>query len=650
MKRYILSVLLAAMAFTASAQAQQDTSYSEKFEKLLEQRFEANRKQRDQQIRALTTKEAVEARQRRIQEKFVELMGGLPSERSPLNAQVTSKLERDAYTVEKVVFESLPGFRVTANLYLPKKGSAPFPVILGTAGHSDVGKAADTYQSVWTTMASRGVAVFAFDPVGQGERSEYLDPATGKHTVNAGVPQHNIAGMQSLLVGHAIARYFVWDGIRAVDYLLTRKEIDPKRIVVAGNSGGGTQSAYLGIADARLAGVISSCYPTTWRHLWATPGPQDAEQVIPGWIAEHLDFSDFMIAVAPKPFLISSAEKDYFAIEGSNQTYAESKAIYEVLGAANSIRQVTANQPHGWSNPLREQAYTWFAESFQAPGVAGPEGKLKLEEPSVLNVTPTGQLLTSMGTRTVRELTRDIARKLAVQRQREQASKPLNAAAIRKALQMRTLAKGPVANSKGKSNQDGVSVERLDLPAVLYVPAGGSKEAVVFASSAGKESSSLGSSALQLAQGGKVVLAVDPRGMGEVGPVRKTGGYAALYQMSARGWLLNESLAGMQVNDVLAAMRYLRTRKEAKSAKVHVVGQGTAGPIALLAAAIDGKVESVTTENAIRSYMDLLEADVYKDMENLIVPGILKTLDLPEVAQLIGKDKVKVLNPVQFEK
>lgn len=663
MKGYILAVLLAVAICGGCSQPQGDSgngkNYAEIFDQLLAKRLEENRLERDRQIAALTTKEAIETRQARIREQFVSLMGGLPEERTPLNAKVTGIVDREAYTIEKVVYESMPGFKVTANLYLPKKGSGPFPVILGTAGHSDVGKAANTYQSVWITMASRGVAVFAFDPVGQGERSEYLDPSTGKDFVRSGVPQHNLAGMQSLLTGQAIARYFVWDGIRAVDYLLTRKEVDPQRIVVAGNSGGGTQSAYIGVAEPRLAGVIASCYPTNWRHLWDEPGPQDAEQVFPGWIAGHFDFSDFMISFAPRPYLISSAERDYFEIEGARQTYEESKKIYGVLGAADAIQQITADEPHGWSQPLREKAYTWFAAAFAVPDLAGPEIDLKLEDPKELEVTPTGQLLTSLGTRTVRDITRERARDLAAKRRQAQINAPLQADAIRKALQMRQLNGVPPATAKGASTESGIAVERLDLeteagllvPAVLYLPGGeGRKDAVVFVSSAGKESGELGTSALDLAKAGKVVLAIDPRGIGESAHPKKEGGYSLLYQLSARGWLLNESLAGMQVNDILAALRYLRSRPEAEPSKVELVGHGTAGPLALFAAAIDGNIQSVTTESAIRSYGELVEADVYQGMENLIVPGILEALDLPEVAALIGENKVKAVKPVEFPK
>lgn len=632
--------------------------YVSQLNQLLENRFEANRVERDRTLAAITSKQQVQARQQRVRDRFIAELGGLPTTKSPLKAQVTGTIDREGYTIEKVIFESLPGYKVTANLYLPKSGKKPFPAVLGTAGHSATGKAGETYQAVWVSLARRGWAVFAFDPPAQGERFEYLDLKTGKNTVGPGVPQHNMTGMQCLLTGQNIARYFVWDGIRAFDYMLTRKEIDPKRIVVAGNSGGGTQSAYLGVADPRLAGVISSCYPTSWRELWKGPGPQDAEQVTVPWIAEGFDFSDFVLAAAPKPYLLSSALKDFFPIAGARVTLAESKRFYRILGDEERMHQVTADEPHGWSKPLREQAYAWLGQWFGMPGMATPEAKVVLESPQTLAATPTGQLQTSVGSRTTRDLNRDRAKTLKKQREERQRQSPLTVAAIRRTLGMRDLRGVPAANSKGKSAEGAVSVEKLDLeiepglriPALLLVPQGGGKKpGIVFASSAGKDSQSLGTSALSLARGGAVVLAVDPRGIGEAGPPpAKSTGYSPLYQLAARTWLLNESLAGMQVNDLLASLRYLRTRPEVLAANIRIVGQGTAGPLAIFTAAIDGQTSGVVTEAAIRSYEQLVNADIYRNMENLIVPGILEHLDLPEVVKLIGAKKVEERNPVDF--
>lgn len=340
-----------------------------------------------------------------LQERLVALMGGLPAEKTPLNARVTGGFAREGYRVEHVLFESLPGFRVTANLYIPSSGQAPFPAVLGTAGHSDVGKAADTYQSAWISLARRGYVVLAYDPPGQGERFEFVDKATGKSLLRPGVPEHIQAGMQCLLTGTTIARYFVWDGIRAFDYLLTRKEVDPKRIAVAGNSGGGTQAALLAAAEPRLAAVVSSCYMTSWSMLIEKPGPQDMEQVLPGFLAAGFDFIDYIRAFR-KPFLISSAIRDYFPIDGARRTFQLAKS--EGL----PVEMVENDQQHGWTKELRQGAYRFLDKHLLKTDRDAAEGPIVIEKESALRVTPTGQLATSLGGETISSLNAARARQL----------------------------------------------------------------------------------------------------------------------------------------------------------------------------------------------------------------------------------------------
>ncbi|MCX6637095.1 MAG: acetylxylan esterase, partial [Acidobacteria bacterium] len=292
--------------------------------------------ERARTVASIRTPAEVTRRQEHIRERMLAALGGFP-ERTPLNARTSGVLERDGYRVEKLIFESLPNFPVTANVFVPKAGTPPYPAVLGVAGHSNNGKASELYQRVWISLARRGILVIAWDPPGQGERSEYLDPATGKSHVAVGTPQHIMAGIQCLLTGTNFARYEIWDGIRAFDYLLTRPDVDPARIGVAGNSGGGTQSAYLAVFEPRLAAAAPSCYITSWAKLWTEPGPQDAEQVFAGFLKDGLDFGDFLIAFAPKPLQMATAIHDFFPIDGARATFAEARRIYELADAPGRV-------------------------------------------------------------------------------------------------------------------------------------------------------------------------------------------------------------------------------------------------------------------------------------------------------------------------
>ncbi len=611
--------------------------YAAQFEAWLTKEAEGHWAKREQTIQGLSTAAQIRERQGYVRRTMLELIGGLPSEKTPLNARTTGSFSRDGYRVENVIFESQPGFLVAANLYLPTVGTGPFPAILGVAGHSVNGKASSTYQTAFIGFAKQGFAVFAFDPPGQGERLEYLDPETGRSRPGPGVAEHNMAGLQTLLTGHTLARYFVWDGIRAFDYLLTRPEIDPKRIAIAGNSGGGTQAAYLAVLEPRLAAVVSSCYMTRWRELWAGPGPQDAEQVFPGFIEKGLDFGDFALAYAPRPFLMTTAIRDYFPIAGARMTYKQNQRLFDLLGQSEKAGYFEFDDTHGWSQPRREAASRFLAKNFQGRETDGTEPAILTEEESVLYATPTGQVTGS----TVRSMNEGEARRLAAGR------RPVSLESVAKAIGWKGLLPPvPEARKRGESNEGGIRVEKLELiveggvaiPALLLHPAT-VRRAVVFASSFGRGTDP---DVRELARAGAMVLAVDPRGEGESYRTAGRTGYSQGYQLAARAMLLGRNMVEMQTADLVAAARYLASRTEAPLA---LYAKGAFGPAAQFAAALHPPIGELVVERSIVSYMDVAAAAMHDGLERTVVPGILGKLDLPEVLKLVAPRKTMLISP-----
>ncbi|MBI3866419.1 MAG: hypothetical protein HY290_31450, partial [Planctomycetia bacterium] len=120
----------------------------------------------------LTTKADAEAYVADVRRKIARCFAPFP-EKSPLAPRITGVVERDAYRIEKVIFESRPAFLVTANLYVPKNRKFPLPGVVGSCGHSENGKAAEAYQSFAQGLARMGYVVLIFDPIGQGERLQY---------------------------------------------------------------------------------------------------------------------------------------------------------------------------------------------------------------------------------------------------------------------------------------------------------------------------------------------------------------------------------------------------------------------------------------------------------------------------------------------
>ena len=598
-------------------------------------------------VGGLRTPEAVVARQEFVRARFIQLLGGFPK-KSPLNPRTTGILKRDGYHIEKIIFESLPKFYVTADCYVPDSGASPFPAVLGTAGHSEAGKADPVYQRAWISLVRRGFIVLAFDPLGEGERKQYWDPETGRSRVGVATEEHTLAGLQCLLTGTALGRYFVWDGIRALDYLLTRKDVAPNRIAVTGNSGGGTQAAYLAIAEPRLAAAAPSCYLTSSEKLWMEPGPQDAEQNVPGSIRDGLDLADFAFAFAPKPFLFLTATRDFFPIAGAHASFAEAQTIYRILGRPEGVDLFEFDAEHKFGKPQREAMYRWFERWLKSHASDAAEGEFEVEDEAALNCTATGQLATSLGGETVHSLNRAVAEHLARDRRVPEPYELPALVAAHLGIAPTRQPAAPLFSKVGEVGRTGYRIEKITLeseagitlPALVFVPeSGGRKSATIYIQPAGKAADAgEGNDILALVREGHVVLAPDLRGWGE-------SEAQEAYQTAMRAILIGKTMVGMQVTDLLASASYLATRDDVDAARIGVVGKGNGALIALYAAALDPRISRTVCEGPFLSYLEMARARLYEDLGGVLVPGVLKVFDLPDVAAAVAPRPLWIVNP-----
>ncbi len=453
------------------------------------------------------------ARKEEVRKRIIQNVGGFPK-RTPLNAQIVGVVDRDLYRIEKVIFESQPKLYVTANLYLPKKGNGPYPAVLFPLGHESGAKAHEAWQYVLGSLASKGFVVLAWDPVGQGERVQFYDPSLRRSRLVASTREHTMLGAQCLLVGDNIARYTIYDGMRALDYLLSRKEVDSKRVGVTGNSGGGTHTAYLGALEDRLHVAAASCYITSWDRLLTQLGPQDAEQNLPPWLNLGFDFPDFIYAFGGKPFLVLSAIRDFFPIGGARASVAEARRAYDSLGISDKLEMVEADDGHGYTLPRRLAAYRWMSKWLKGEADDGKEPAIVLASESELQCTETGQLSTSLGGESVFTLNRKRAEQL-------RAKSPAKQDVLAAALQLsgyRPRSGVSSVSRYGTLNRKGYRVEKLvyesepgiQIPAVLAIPDQQSQahEAIIYVDGRGK--SSVSSKLAEWIKSGTVVLAIVP--------------------------------------------------------------------------------------------------------------------------------------------
>src|SRR5436309_6835774 len=283
---------------------------------------------RENAIAEIHTVADAERRKKWVRETLLDILGGLPDYHGPLNPRMTGRIEAESYIIEKVIFESLPGFFITANLYRPNQPGR-YPAVLLQSGHTQEGKPEP--QRLAANLALKGFVALAFDPVGQGEREQTYDRQVGGPLAGWSVNEHIHAGAQSILIGEGVARYFVWDAKRALDYLLSRPEVDATRAGAAGCSGGGALTTFIGALDPRLKAVVPACYPNSYRLLFAGENP-DSEMSFPD-LSRGLDVADFVELSAPTPWLIQATEHDYFTPEGAKLVYEEARRLYGLYGA-----------------------------------------------------------------------------------------------------------------------------------------------------------------------------------------------------------------------------------------------------------------------------------------------------------------------------
>jgi len=617
--------------------------------------------ERERRVAQISTREEIGARQRFVREKILQAIGGLP-ERTPLNAKVTGTLKRNGYRIEKIIFESQPAFYVTANLYLPETGRAPYPGILMPLGHERGGKAHEAWQRLAVTFAKNGFAILLYEPISQGERVQLYDPDLGESKARYATNEHTLAGTQCLLLGHSFARHRIWDGMRALDYLISRPEVDSSRIGCTGNSGGGTLTAYLSALDDRIKVAAPSCYLTNWKSLIETIGAQDAEQNLPPFLSDGLDQADFVITFAPKPYMILSATRDFFPIAGARQTFREAKRLYGLMGAEEKLDMIEAEDEHGYTRPRRLAAYRWMNRWLKDMDAPIDEPDVEIESEDDLRCTATGQVSLSLGGETIFSINLAEAGKVKPKRSAFTTPEELRRfqTEIRARVQRLTAfekpAGAPNARAFGEIARDGYRIEKLliegdpAIPALLFKPdgPGPARRAILYVHEDGKAAEANASGEIEeLARGGAVVLAIDLRGRGETReePDRVWDPFGH-FETAMEALLVGKTMVGLRAQDVVRAVDTLAARRDVAMESLSAFGKGDAAVVLLHAAALDDRIKSVTLEEMLVSYESVVVWKIHQRVFESVVPSALANYDLPDLAVSLAPRRLQIINAV----
>jgi cephalosporin-C deacetylase-like acetyl esterase len=600
---------------------------------------------REDTITRIRTVADADRRKQWVRQTLLSVIGGLPDYNGPLNARVTGRLQSDRYLIEKVIFESLPGFYVTANLYRPSQAGR-YPGVLLQAGHTQEGKPEG--QRLAANLALKGFVVLAFDPAGQGEREQTYDRRVDRALAGWSVPEHIQAGAQSILINQSVARYFIWDAKRALDYLISRPEVDAERLGAAGCSGGGALTTLIGALDPRVKAVAPACFINSYRLLFAGPDP-DSEMSPPKLLVSGLDMADYVELSAPTPWLILATEGDYFTPAGARLVYEEARRWFGLYGAADKLRFFVGPGPHGTPLETREAIYEWMIRWLKDGKGDSHEQPVTLFPNAELLVTATGHVDDEPGSRKLYQL---ISEEFRARRRQGTIAELLG--------ELRRLSipsAGVPPDVRVSDEFNGTDWRRqhvrfesepgVELGGKLYIPnASGRKPAVLLV--ADKTSSywiqSTDWVAERIAGTGRVVLELEPRDS----PGEGERPYVGNWLTNARADQIGRNLPAMRAHDILRGIDLLAARDDVDASSIRACARGVKGIWLLLAAAVDKRIGKIWLDRTPFSLRAALENPMNTDLFDAVVPGFALHWDLNDLVKAMGDRPILWTDPANW--
>ena len=627
-----LLVVVTLYPFTAAGQQDSPDPLLRWMDRIAQEHL-AQREREVAQIRNITD---AARRKQQVRARLLEIIGGLPDYRGPLNARITGRLENKTYTLEKVIFESLPRYYVTGNVYRPSQPGR-YPAVLMSAGHTTLGKTENHRMSA--NLAAKGFVVLAYDPVGLGERMQAYDRRTGRGIAGCCANEHLQAGVQSMLIGQSVARYFIWDSMRAIDYLVSRPDVDPARLGAAGCSGGGCQTTYVAALDPRVKAAAPACFINSLRVLFTGPYP-DSEMSLPRFLSSRLDHADFLEITTGTPWLILATEGDFFTHAGVWPVYEEVKRWYRMFEQEDRVQMYMGPGPHGTPLETREQLYAWMIRWLKPDAeVDAREEALPLYPDHELQVTASGQVEDEPGSRWLYEVIRDEFQGLR---------KPRGVAELRAELRRLGIPsdqRPPAVNTVDRNG----SRERLMLEsepgvlieATLHLPsAAGRKPAVIIV----KDRSSAAVAEAAVAEG-YVALELAPRDSPAANDNRP---FLGNWMTNARADSIGRNLAAMRAHDIVRGVDLLCSRNDVDAGAIRAAARKVKGIWLLLAAAMDDRIGKVWLDRTPHSLASAMDRPFNTNLFDALIPGFLLHWDLADLARAVGPRPLLWTDPADW--
>lgn len=617
--------------------------------------------QRDQ----ITDAEGLQKRQEWIRKSFRECVGGIPETGALLHAQITGTISCNGYRIEKVIYQSRPHVYVTANLYVPNQVKAPSAAVLFLCGHWEEGKHAAEYQMVCQQLVDAGLIVLAQDPVGQGERLSYYDPASGKTMVSCCTEEHDYAGFQSMMLGQSIARYFVHDAMRGIDYLCSRPEVDPTRIGVTGNSGGGTQTSLMMLADPRIAAAAPATFVMN-RYFYQISGQaQDREQIWHGFTAKGLDHEDILLAAAPKPVLVLAVEHDFFPLESTTRTVERCRRVWKLMGKEENLDFFYDDSDHHYTPLMAQKAAQFFSKhllgreyipcSFEKLQARPKEDMFCTPHGQIRTDIPDGRFIFEENQETLAGL-EEARNRLPEDERREQAVSFIRNYVYRhreqeglwiKRIVFPTYFEGLTGESMIWYSQKGIINH-----AFLFKPAECGNEQLPVTIALWED----GTSDLQrhrdaiyrICAQKRAVLVVDLCAMGHMRqrPLNGTGVtdfYGVNFKLNDDLVWMDDNLAALRTYELIRCLDMITACRWVSDSDTRIYTVGSYSCYADFAMLLDGRLHAAEEVERLESYRSIVTSRYYNsaDIATFVMTGLLRYTDLDEIRKWVKQGRTE---------
>lgn len=592
-------------------------------------KYHAVDRNRMKRIAAIKTRADAEKYIEEIRSKLSESFGKV-SAAFPADVKITGRLETEKLAIDKVLFQSRPGYYVSALFYRPKSFRDKLPGILFLCGHNTEGKSAKTYQRIPQSLALRGFGVLVVDPYGQGERREFGDGPT---------TEHNRFGHRLGLLGEFFGTWRLHDAMTSLEYLKSRPEIDASRLGATGCSGGGTLTSYLNAFSRDLTMAAPVCSMTRMVSNLENELDADSEQNPPGFRKLGLDEGDLLIASAPRPVLLGIQDNDFFDPRGSKRMYQEVRRIYRFFDAEDKLVYSFGHGDHSYSEFHQCEIGKFFA-NLSGSSPVGNDHDIHLFEESELYCVPGGCVWKLPDAKSTLQILNELVnekksispKKLCDFWRDYLKLKDLRIPKYTNGFQQYIAPAQLHASRFLLQTESGISVTLKKISASVENHLVCSREISLLIP---KHLDGVSEYLKQQSRLGPVCFILEPRGIGESLPCHTKCDlftiYPSLYASAAL--MLQESLLGGQVRDILSALQLL---KKHGLRNVMIYADGEMCIPAGLAALLSPVSAEVRFNHAPKSWKEYLSDPSGKLSQGMLPYVILQYTDLPDLYRMIG--------------